>query len=451
MKKKVLLLSLPAFMLASTINFDQALKETLANNKELKAKKLMIKKAQLDLKGAKSYDFGTLKLQENIARTNNALNVFGMKLMDREAKMKDFGFTAIPPAGTQVGEMAPDSLNNPEARTNYETKLTYEVPLFTGFKLKNAKAMAALQVKANEAKYKHDEKQLGLDVLKAYNGAVAAKYFIDATKKAKEATSSFVNFATEMYKEGLITNIDVKQAQVYDMKIHSQILEAQNKYSLAIAYLKFLTNNKTITDVADFKTINISSISLEQLQNEAITKRDDLTWMKQNTKTMQKKIEFEKSANFPMIGAHLEYGFEDDKFNNIDNKKDYYTAAVGLEYTIFTGFKISSDIQKAKIEYAKTKHYLDYMTEGIRLQVEKAYLTLKTKQSVLKEKLKAQSLAEEVLVQAEEMYKNQLMKMSDLLMQQAQAQKARAEAILAKYEATIAAAQLQLALGQKLN
>ena len=451
MRKKLILLSLPAILFCSTINFESAIAKTLLNNKSLKAKKLSIKNAKLDLENAKGYNYGTLTFNENIAKSNNALNAFGMKLTAREAQMKDFGFTVLPPAGTDVGEMAPDALNNPEARTNYETKLTYEVPLFTGFKLSNAKTMAQLQIKANEAKYKHDEKQLGLEVLKAYNGAVASKYFIEATSKAKEATSSFVYFALEMFKEGFVTSIDVKQAQVYDMKINSLLLEAQNQYSLSIAYLKFLTNNKEITDVSDFATIDISKENLNLLQNKGYKNRDDFKWMQQNEKTMKSKIAFEQSGNYPMIGAHLEYGYNDDQFNNINSEKDYYTMAIGLEYKIFDGFKISTAVQKAKIEYAKTKHYLEYMKDGITLQIEKASLTLKTKKSVLKQKLKAKNLADEVLEQASQMYKNQLMKMSDLLMQQAVAQKARAEVIMAKYEVTIATAELKLAYGSKLN
>lgn len=454
--KKLILLALPIFLIANTISFEDALHKTLINNKSLKAKKLSIDKSKLDLQKAKSYDYGALIFTENIARTNNALNTFGMKLMSREASFKDFGFADFlshtpSPMSPSVLSVQPKDLNYPEDRTNYETKVTYEVPLFTGYKLSNAKKMASLQVKANLAKYKHDEKQLGLDVLQAYNGAVAAKYFIDATQKAKEATKSFVYFATEMYKEGFVTSIDVKQAKVYDMKINSQLLESKNKYSLAIAYLKFLTDDKTISDVADFKNIEIQEKALEILQAQAYKNRDDFEWMKQNTNTMQKKIAFEKSGNYPMVGAHLEYGYNDNTFNNLDGDHDYYTAAVGLEYKIFDGDALSADIQKAKIDYATTKHYLEYMKNGIKLQVEKASLTLKTKKSILKEKLKAKNLADEVLVQASEMYKNQLMKMSDLLMQQAFAQKARAEVILAKYEATISAAQLQLALGLKLK
>ncbi|HIP12588.1 MAG TPA: TolC family protein [Arcobacter sp.] len=449
MNKKLTLLFLPALLMGNTISFSEALNKTIANNKSLKAKKLSIEESKLDMKTAKGYNYGTLTFNENIARSNNALNVFGMKLMSREATFSDFGFNEFDTTNPNLLTTKPEDLNNPEARTNYETKLTYTLPIFTGFKLSTAKDMSELQVKANIAKYKFDEKEMGLEVLKAYNGAVAAKHFILATKKAKKATKSFVYFASEMLNEGYVTSLDVKQAKVYDMKINSQLLESQNKYSLAIAYLQFLTSDDAITDVKDFASIAITDETL--ISKNSYINRDDYKWMQNNTKTMQKKIDFEKSASYPMIGSHLEYGFNDDQLNNIDKDKDYYVAAIGIEYKIFDGFKTSSNIQKAKIQYAKTKYYLNYMKDGIKLQIKKASLTLQTKKSVLQEKLKAKNLADEVLVQSKEMYENQLIKMSDLLMQQAQTQKARAELIMAKYEKTIAAAKLKLALGYALN
>ena len=116
--------------------------------------------------------------------------------------------------------------------------------------------MAKLQLLAQSAKYNFDEKALGLEVLKAYNGAVAAKEFIKATSKAKEATSSFVEFAHELYNEGLVTSIDVKQAKVYDMGVDASMIESKNRYDLAISYLRFLTSDKNITDVAEFKNID---------------------------------------------------------------------------------------------------------------------------------------------------------------------------------------------------
>jgi outer membrane protein TolC len=471
LKKELLFLLTTSSLIAGQVGFEEVLEKTLTNNKELKAKKLDIDTSKANYRNARGYELGNLTFNENIANSNNPLNVFGMKLMSREATFRDFGFSEfLTPLGGALAtaddgtvgnfnpasmagllDTAPNDLNNPESRTNYETKLTYELPIFTGFKLQNAKEMSKLQIKASEAKYNFDEKQLQLEVLKAYNGAVAAKYFIKATEKVKETTTSFIYLASEMFKEGYTTNIDIQQAQVYDMKVNTMIMESKNQYSLALAYLKFLANDDTIDGVTEFKTINSNYAELKSLQDLALVNRDDLQWMEQNTKTMAAKVEFEKSANYPMIGSHFEYGYNDNQLNNISGSKDYYTLAVGLEYKIFDGLTTSSNIEKAKIDYAKTKHYLEYMKDGLKLGVEKAYLNCKTKQSILDEKLKAQSLASDIVEKSKEMYKNQLMSMNDLLLQNANEQKAITDVILAKYELTIALAELQLSIGNDLK
>jgi outer membrane protein TolC len=445
-------MSCPLILFSCTIDFETSLDKTIENNKGLKAKKLDIENSKLDLKEAKGYDYGSLVFNENISYTNNAGYVFGMKLASREATFGDFGFNEFDMTGaTNPLPVEPKDLNYPDPRANFETKVTYKVPLFTGYKLKNAKKMAKLQILAKKAKYNYDEKALGLEVLKAYNGAVASKEFIKATTKAKEATSSFVTFANELYKEGLVTNIDVKQAKVYDMGVDAKMIEAKNRYDLAISYLKFLTSDDTITDVADFKNIDNEITSLETLQDEAHTKREDFLWMRYNTDTMKSKIDFDSADNYPMIGAQLEYGYNDNQVNNINADKDYYMGAVGLSYTLFDGSISSSKKQKAKIQYNKTKHYFDYMKDGIKLEVEKNLLTLQAKEKILKQKIKAQNLSDEVLEQSQQMYKNHLINMSNLLMQQANQQKASAETIMANYEKSLAAATLQISLGEKLK
>jgi len=455
MKKLILLIS-PLILYGYTIDFEHSLLKTVKMNKGLKAKKLAIEESKLDLDISKSYDYGSLVFNENISKTNNAGYAFGMKLSSKEATFADFGFADFlshspSPMDASVLKVQPDDLNNPEARTNYETKLTYTLPLFTGFKLQNAKKMAKLQVLAQTARYSYDEKRLGLEVLKAYNGAVAAKEFIKATTKAKKATSSFVNLAHELFKEGLVTSIDVKQAKVYDMDVEAEIVKAHNRYELAISYLRFLTSDKDISDVGVFKNIENNIENLKLLQNKAYDTRDDYRWMKYNTETMKAKIDMEKADFFPKIGAQIEYGYNDNEFNNVDNEHDYYMGAIGLSYNLFDGFITSSKKQKAQIDYKKTKHYYEYMKDGIKLEVEKNVLTLQAKKKILKQKIKANNLSDEVLEQSQELYKNHLINMSNLLMQQANQQKANAEMILAKYEKSLAAGKLKVSLGESLK
>jgi len=452
MKIKLFLILTPIFLFGYSVDFETALLKTIEMNKGLKAKKLNVHSSQEDLNQAMGYNYGSLVFNENISKTNNAGYVFGMKLASREATFGDFGFNEFDMTGaTNPLPIAPQNLNYPEARTNYETKVTYKVPLFTGFKLQNAKKMAKLQLLANKAQYKYDEKKLGLEVLKAYNGAVTAKEFIKATKKAKKATNSFVTLAQELYNEGLVTSIDVKQARVYDMSVDSSMIEAQNRYELALAYLRFLTNDKNISDVSQFQDIQNEIKNIKILQKQAQESREDFLSMKYNTQTMKAKVDMENSGFYPTIGAQIEYGYNDDEFSNIDGEHDYYLGAVGLSYNLFDGFITTSKKEQAKINYKKMQYYYDYMGDGIKLEVEKNLLTLESKSKILKQKIKADNLSNEVLEQSRELYKNHLINMSNLLMQQANQQKSNAEMILAKYEKSLAAGELQISLGEDLK
>ena len=346
MKVFFTLLVIPIFLQAYTIDFDKSLDKTLENNKGLKAKKLEIEKAKLSVDEASGYNYGNLVFNENISRTNNAGYVFGMKLASREADFGAFGFkdflnwqmSGMPGGGDAILKTQPTDLNYPGYRTNYETKVVYQAPIFTGFKLDSAKKMAQLQLLAQKAKYLYDEKTLALEVIKAYNGAVASKEFIKATQKAKEATSSFVEFASELYNEGLVTNIDVKQAKVYDMGVEAQKIEAENRFELAIAYLRFLTSDDTISNVADFKVIDIDTITITALQETLYENRDDYQWMKYNTQTLKSKIDFDSATKYPTIGIQAEYGYNDNTLKTSDiEDKDYYLGAIGISYTLFDG------------------------------------------------------------------------------------------------------------------
>ncbi|EDM23021.1 Outer membrane efflux protein [Caminibacter mediatlanticus TB-2] len=444
-----------SLVFAKTINFDTALKEALNNNLELKAKKLNIDKAKAKLKEAKGYDFGKLTFSEEVSRSNNALYVFGMKLESREATFKDFGFadflSQMPGllggsvSGNQVLSIEPNDLNYPGSRTNFKTKFVYEVPIFTGFKLKYAKEMAKLQVLANKFKYAHDKNKLAIEVLKAYNGAVAAKYFVNALKTAKKTTQSFLKMVNEFYKEGMATKIDLLQVKKRDSQINAMLIEAENKYNLAIAYLQFLTNDNSIDNVGDFKVIISQNVSLNKLEKLALQNRNDLKWMQKNVETMQKKIKFDKSAKYPMIGAHLEYGWNDNSLT-LSTKKDYYVAAAGLKWNIFDK-SVDAKIEDSKIAAMQTNYYYKYMQKGILLDVKQKYLNLKSKSAIVKEKVLNKELAEDILKKYTYMYKQGMISMPILLLKESEARKARAELIKAKYDEAIAAAELKAAIG----
>lgn len=182
MHKIYLSLLITSLTYAQSISFEEVLSLTLQNNKDLQQQKLNIESSNLNTKTIDSINYGKLSLAEEVSRTNHAGYVFNSKLSSREATFRDFGF-----AQQNEGiDIEPTDLNYPEDRNNFNTKITYDIPLFTGFKLSNQKDILKLQEKANEILYNLDKKTLEFEVLKAYNSAVLAKDFVKTMQKAKD-------------------------------------------------------------------------------------------------------------------------------------------------------------------------------------------------------------------------------------------------------------------------
>ncbi len=461
MTKKVIIgiIAAQTLLFSYTTGFEDAVKQALKNNKELKAKQFDVEKSKKDVEEAKSYKLGKLEFNENISNTNHAGYVFGTKLAQRRATFADFGFDQFLSwmnngMNGDVLSVTPDKLNHPEAITNFESKMVYEVPLYTGGKLESAKEMAHLQVKANEAKYARDEKLLGLEVLKAYNGAVTAKNFIKITEDSKKIASNFVKKSKKLYGDGLIRKFEVEQAESAYKSIDIKLQEAKTSFSLAIAYLQFLTDNKNITDVGEMKTFPKNSDSLDVAKENAIAKRDDYAYMSYNVKTMKEKVVFDSAESLPTVGAHVEYGFNNGTPLGIGADRSYYLAAVGLKYTIFDGDLTSIKKQKAAVEYKKVQNYQEHMKNGIALEVQQHYENLKTENKTLKEKMEVAKTSRSILHEIEDVYANNLIfrtNMMHLLMQLSNLVQAEADVAMAKYNKSLAEANLKLAIGESLS
>mgnify|MGYP000712210329 CR=1 FL=1 len=444
MHKIYLSLLLASLTYAQSVNFDKILDLTLENNKDLKNQQLNTDLAKLNTKTIDSINYGKLSIAEELSRTNHSGYVFNSKLSSREATFRDFGFAQQ----NEGMDVQPKDLNYPDARNNYNTKLVYEVPLFTGFKLSNQKDILKLQEKANEIKYSLDKKELTIEVLKAYNSAVVAKEFVSALEKAKIAINQIIKSADAFHKEGLVTKIDVNEAKVYQLNLNSQLTEAKNNFQLALAYLRFLSSDETISDVENLENIAFEIPQNNLLYTQALENRDEIKMQDINLNATKKNIEIANGSYYPTVYSHLEYGFNDNTMT-FDDEKDYYMALVGINLTLFDDTR-DIEKQKSKIEYAKASLNSEKLKDAIKLEVQKTILNLETKEKILEEKIEAKNLANDVLEQSKLLYQNHLISMTTLLSQEANFRKNEALLIEARYEKSLALAKINLALGKTI-
>lgn len=447
MHKICLSLLLTSLTYAQSVSFEEVLSLSLQNNKDLQQQKLNTQLSNLDIKTIDSINYGKLSILEELSRTNHSGYVFNSKLSSREATFRDFGFSEV--GNMSNFDIQPKDLNYPDTRNNFNTKLIYEVPLFTGFKLSNQKDILKLQEKANEIKLNLDKKELSFEVLKAYNSAVVAKDFIQALEKAKIAINQITKSANSFHEEGLITKIDVNEAKVYELTINSQLIEAKNNFQLALAYLRFLSSDNSINDVQNLENINLEIPNENLLYTQALENRDEVKMQDIQLHASKKNIDIANSAYYPSIYSHLEYGFNNDKLT-LDDEKDYYMALIGINLTLFDNTR-DIEKQKSKIEYAKASLNNEKLKDAIKLELQKTILNLETKEKILIEKIEAKNLAADVLEQSKLLYQNHLISMTTLLQQEANFRKNEALLIQARYEKSLAFAKINLALGKNIK
>ena len=430
---------------SQSINFNEVLQQALENSKDLKKQALNIDSIKQDYNIVDGINYGKLSISSEVSRTNHAGYVFNSKLSSREATFRDFGFSQM----NEGMDIIPKDLNYPNDRTNINSYVSYDIPLFMGFKIENQKDILKLQEKANELLYNLDKKNLEFEILKAYNGAVVAKDFVKALEKAKQTVEFIYEGAIEFHKNGLVTRIDVNEAKVYQLNINSTLTEAKNNFNLALAYLKYLTSNENITDVENLENIYFDLKNFDELYNNALETRDEVKMQSITIEANKKNIDVQKGSYHPTVFSHLEYGVNDDRFT-ASKDKDYYIALVGISLTLFDSSR-SAYLEKSKIEHLKSTLDYEKLKDGIKLELEKAILDYKAKQEILKEKIEAKNLAFEVLNQANLQYKNRLISMTTLLSQEANFRKSESMLINARYENSLALAKLNLVLGQNLN
>ena len=430
---------------SQSINFNEVLQQALENSKDLKKQALNIDSIKQDYNIVDGINYGKLSISSEVSRTNHAGYVFNSKLSSREATFRDFGFSQM----NEGMDIIPKDLNYPNDRTNINSYVSYDIPLFMGFKIENQKDILKLQEKANELLYNLDKRNLEFEILKAYNGAVVAKDFVKALEKAKQTVEFIYEGAKEFHKNGLVTKIDVNEAKVYQLNINSTLTEAKNNFNLALAYLKYLTSNENITDVENLENIYFDLKNFDELYNNALETRDEVKMQSITIEANKKNIDVQKGSYYPTVFSHLEYGVNDDRFT-ASKDKDYYIALVGISLTLFDSSR-SAYLEKSKIEHLKSTLDYEKLKDGIKLELEKAILDYKAKQEILKEKIEAKNLAFEVLNQANLQYKNRLISMTTLLSQEANFRKSESMLINARYENSLALAKLNLVLGQNLN
>jgi outer membrane protein TolC len=425
MKKIVSMLSFALLLNASQSNtplsLDEAIELLKQNNLEIKNAQFDVETASLDEDLISGKHWGKLDLVQDIARSNDAGNVFGFKLASREAAFGDFGFSefSIPTnAAEQQALLAtqPDDLNYPEARNFFQTKLKYELPIFTGFAISSYEEIMASMQKMKTLDKEQIVAEQTYQLRKSYYDMALLESSIKNLTTISQNISTLENTTKSMIEVGYAKRVDLLEVQAKKGNIERLLVQMHANQKLLYSYISFLLNQKVENIQIPQTEVPTPLYSHEEILNANL----DIKKAALGLEMRESMLDVSKSALYPMVGAFAEASTADDTFlgDAVDHKA--YTIGARASWNLFNGGIDDAQMQKSQVEQLKTKSQVQLARLGTALQIDKINTEIVSFNEEIYFLEQELLLANEIYKSYEERYREKLASMSDVIIKQSE-------------------------------
>ena len=398
------------------IRLNDAIMMLKTQNLEIKSASLDIKSAYADLDKTQGMNWGKLDFTQNFSRSDDAGNVFGFKLTSREATFGDFGFSEFDGTNPNILNVQPNDLNYPDSRNFFQTKLTYKLPIFTGFKLSSYEKIMKVMTKIKSLKKDQVIHEKIYQLRKSFYDMALLRESTKHLKKILSNIETLENTTKSMIDVGYAKKVDLLEVQAKKGNVERLISQMQSNQKLLLHLISFLLNQK-VDDI----TTPTQHIKMPSITNDMILKNNlDIQQATQGLEVRKNMLKVSKSAYYPMAGAFGELSTADDSFLSDIDKHKSYTVGARITWNIFNGGSDSAEIQKSKIQYMKMQTQVQLAKKGIALKVEKIRTEIETVDYEIASLEKELALADAIYENYEGRYKEKLTSMSDVIIKQSE-------------------------------
>ncbi|MGV3587752.1 MAG: TolC family protein [Adhaeribacter sp.] len=411
MNKKLLLLALtllsfwPAFSQnvppAGQLTLQEAIKFALSNNEN-------IKKAALDEQSA----------EYKIKETKGS----GLPQVSGTGQLNTF-----PALATQLlpGELAgqPGTLIPVQFGTKYNVsgglelqQLLFSKSFFVGLEAANTtRELYALRKQLSE-------EQIIYNVGSAYLQLLQTKEqfnTIDANTKRLEQLEKIL---TLQYKNDVATKVQVNRVTVSKTNLENQrqtLTAAYDQQKNALKFFMGLPMNQDI-QLADSANVLDEAVPVQDDANTILADRIDFKLLTTQKSLYKLNVKNIQSRYYPSLSGfgNFSTNAQRNEFNFFDGQQPWFkavTLGIRLNIPIFDGFQRRNQMRQAQIEVDKVDQDIQLLTRNTQMELLNANTQMKTSLSSIRAQERNVELAQEVYRNTNELYKEGLSPLTELL------------------------------------
>ena len=430
-----------------TLDFPACVTRALSQNPDMEMTQAQIEQASAAVREAEASWMPRLNLSMTGTYSNDALNVFGMKLNQRQATFGDFGFGQFDGANPDILNVAPNDLNNPSATGNVNSRIELLVPVYNGGLVASYVNKARAQVRAAQEGDAAARQTLVKQVVMAYEGIHAARAFVKVGEQARLASQEYVRIAEKMLAQGVSLKSDYLMAQVRLDDVQVQLAQARNQEAVALDQLHILLGMSLDSPLQVGHSVIIPPVdgSPEALQSEALANNPQLNAARYQLTGVSAGVDAARAAGLPQVNLMAR---QDWNAPTLELAAPSYTVAGVLSWNAFDGGATAAAVDRAQAARIEMQARLRQAEDGLRLQLRDAARKAQEIDDRLVARERALKQAEEAVRLMKKRYENGLATMLELLTTQAQQDKANADLISARYEQVVQRAEWMRLLGR---
>jgi outer membrane protein len=414
------------------LTLEQAVAMAIDNNPGLRQADAQVEAADAGVLQSASGFLPKVSVSETWSKTDNPMMVLGTKLNQEIVTPADF---------------SPQTLNNPEAISNYNTRLSVMQPVFNGGKEYIGRSQAKLSKEASVNQRERTRQETVYNVIKAYYGLLLAKAHLAAARQSLETSSANLRLAESRYQAGAVLESDLLRARVQTAEVREMVTNSENSVKLAAAALNFAMGvpQGNEYDISGDLIPQELNTDLAGLLAEAQQKRPDLAAVELNRQNAEKSISLAKADYLPNLNLMGQVDWNSAKAAG-DDAKSWAVMAV-LQWNLFDGLVTKSKVREAAAATSRMRSLEEQTREGVQLQVRQAYYAAAASLDRIAATATSVQEAQEGLRIIQKRYEAGMTTFVDVLGAENALIRARTNSLQAVYDNNVSLAELKLAMG----
>ncbi len=246
------------------------------------------------------------------------------------------------------------------------------MPLFSGFKLKNSIDAAQNMYMAETAMSQNTQENTAMKVIEHYAAIYQAQQTVDLLEESLKSNQQRVKDFTAMEQNGLLARNDLLKSQLQVSKVALSLDQARKNLTMLRFELAQLLQLDPETQIyVSPENIDPKLFTyLPKNTNEALSRRTDLTALDYEKKASEAQIKIARSNYYPSLMLSGGYIYLD--LQNAIRVENAMNFGLGLSYNLSSLFKNGTEVKAAKSKLVEIEKQQAERSDEVKAQIKNA-------------------------------------------------------------------------------